>query len=114
MRNGIVNKKIKIKTVALAVMLIIAVFVLATTSLPKVRETRVKNAIRRANYCREDADCVDVGSKCPFGCYAYVHKNEVRKVSDIIAAYDSNCVYRCLRCPTAICQDGACKPVCER
>lgn len=101
------------RVVLLAVILAAAASALVMAALPKAREARIQQEIRKANYCRKDSDCVDAGSKCPFGCYAYVNAAEAKRVAGLIAAYESNCVYSCLRCSSASCQDGVCKEVCE-
>ena len=44
-------------------------------AFPKIKESNLKSAIEKANYCEVDSDCVDAGEKCPFGCYNYVNKN---------------------------------------
>lgn len=80
---------------------------------PIAKKNYIEKQIVNAKYCKVDADCVDAGSKCPFGCYAYVNKNEVKRISDLIASYDSKCVYGCLACPTAVCEQGVCQESCK-
>lgn len=105
------NKKITIGII-IFIMLIIAVSIFL--AFPKIKELNIKSAIEKANYCEIDSDCVDAGSKCPFGCYAYVNKNEAEKISQLIQSYDSKCVYGCVSCPTAVCENKKCKEVCEQ
>ena len=102
------NKKIAAGIIALILLLVIIVLL-----SPTINESKIKAEIAKANYCETDSDCVDAGSKCPFGCYAYVNKNEVSRISGLIQSFDSKCVYGCLACPTAICEDNKCKEICE-
>lgn len=82
-------------------------------SFPKIKELNIKSEIEKANYCNIDSDCVDVGGECPFGCWVYVNKNEVNRISELISSFDSKCVYGCLFCPISICENSKCKAVCE-
>ena len=92
----------------LGVLVIIAFLV-----FPKINESRIKSEITKANYCEVDSDCVDAGGKCPFGCYVYVNKNEVNRISQLIQSFNSMCFQGCLACPTVICENNKCKTVCE-
>jgi len=104
------NKKIITGFVVLAVLIItISIFLL----FPKIKELNIKSEIEKANYCEVESDCVNVGAKCPFGCYIYVNKNEVEQISKLIQSYNSNCIYSCILCPTVICDNNKCKEVCE-
>lgn len=83
----------------------------------KMKELYIKNEIRKANYCRLDSDCQDafasIGGRCPFGCYAYVNKSEVEKIKYMAGSFNSTCVYSCIFCPAAKCDNGQCVPVCN-
>ncbi|MFA5856830.1 MAG: hypothetical protein WC867_05700 [Candidatus Pacearchaeota archaeon] len=94
----------------LLILLISAIFLF----YPAIKELNIKSQIQRANYCEIGSDCIDAGSKCPFGCYNYVNKNEVNKISKILESYDSNCVYSCIACPKVACENNKCKEVCEQ
>jgi hypothetical protein len=100
------NKKI---IIGILIILLITSFFL----YPKIKEARIKSELIKANYCDAASDCVNAGSKCPFGCYNYVNKNEVDRISKLINSYDSKCVYGCLTCLSAVCEDHKCKEVCE-
>lgn len=77
-------------------------------------EFYIKGQIDKANYCNVKEDCVDAGSKCPFGCYNYVNKNEVGRISKMIDSYSgTKCVYSCLYCPGVECRNNKCIPVCQ-
>jgi hypothetical protein len=104
------NKKI---VIGLIIFIMIVLVVSIFWAFPKIKESNIKSAIEKANYCEIDSDCVDAGGKCPFGCYAYVNKNEVEKISQLIQSYDSKCVYGCVSCPTSICENKKCEEVCE-
>lgn len=104
------NKKI---TIGIILFIILIIGISIFFAFPKIKESNIKSAIEKVNYCEVDSDCADAGGKCPFGCYAYVNKNEVEQISKLIQSYDSNCVYDCVMCPTAICENNKCKEVCE-
>ena len=105
--------KKKFVMVLVLIVLLIIIIAVVFVSYPKLQESRIKAEINSANYCEIDSDCIDAGSKCPFGCYAYVNKNEVARIFEMINSFDSKCVYSCLACPIAICEDKKCKEVCE-
>ncbi len=104
------NKKITIGVIALILLIIIISIFLA---FPKIKESYIKSVIEKANYCEVDSDCVDAGGKCPFGCYLYVNKKEVEKISRLIESYDSWCIYGCASNPTVVCENKKCKEVLE-
>ncbi len=95
--------------------------VLAVAALPVLmiifnkdnKEEMIKKAILEANYCETDNDCVDAGGKCPFGCYAYVNKDEVDRIRTMIQDHNSACVYGCVTCKGVECVEGKCEEVCE-
>ncbi len=101
------NKKI------IAGIIILVILIISLLAFPRINESRIKAEIERANYCEVDSDCVDAGGKCPFGCYAYVNRNEAERISQLIQSFDSKCVYGCLMCPTAVCENNKCREVCE-
>jgi hypothetical protein len=73
----------------------------------------INNEIEKANYCDVKEDCVSTGSKCPFGCYIYVNKNEVNRIKNLISSFKSNCVYNCMYCPDVECKNNKCEPICK-
>jgi len=85
------------------------VFVSTSLTFPKMKELNIKSQIKKANYCEINSDCIDAGGKCPFGCYVYVNKNEVDKISNLIQSFNSKCVYGCISNSTVICEDNVCK-----
>ena len=105
-----INKKTTFGIIVLAVSIIVTSVFLAFS---KTKESNIKIAIEKANYCEVDSDCVDAGGKCPFGCYAYVNKNEVEQISKLIQSYDSKCVYSCVSPSEVICENKKCKEVFE-
>lgn len=80
---------------------------------PKLIKTNINIAIEKANYCVVDSDCIDAGGKCPFGCYVFVNKNEVNKISELIQSYDSKCVYNCVSKSKVVCENNKCKELLE-
>lgn len=102
------NKKIVIGVIVLFVLIMSLFF-----AFPKLNEKYIKLKIEKANYCSVDSDCIDAGGKCPFDCYVYVNKNEANKITELIESFDSKCIYNCISCQTAICENNKCKAVCE-
>lgn len=96
------NKKIIFGVCILIILIIIFLF------LPKSQEEQIKSEIDKANYCELNSDCVDAGGKCPFGCYVFVNKNEVEKISKLIEEYYSKCVYGCVGNISAYCENRKC------
>ena len=88
------------------------VFLLMLISCSK-SQTFIRNQIYQENYCTTKDDCVNIGSKCPFGCYILVNKNEAEKIKKLVNSYESNCVYDCMYCPDFECKNGRCEPVCK-
>jgi len=101
------------KNIVWIIIFLFGVSIIILFTLPKIHELKIKTEIIKANYCENYSDCVDAGGKCPFGCYVYVNKNEVRKISQLIQSFNSKCVYGCLTCQTVICENNKCKEVCE-
>lgn len=106
------NKEKKIIIFALLSFLITIIFILFLM-YPKFVELNIRNEIKKANYCEIDSDCVDAGGKCPFGCYVYVNKNEVDKISKLIRSFDSKCIYGCVSISNVICKDKKCVEIFE-
>lgn len=73
----------------------------------------IQRQIDQANYCETADDCADAGGKCPFGCYVYVNKEEVDRISDLIDSYESDCVYDCVMCLDVKCFEGKCEQICS-
>lgn len=103
------NKKFVIGIIIFISIFAVGIFL----AFPKIKESNIKSAINKANYCEMDSDCVDAGGKCPFGCYVYVNKNEIKKISHLIQSYDSKCVYSCASYPTVICESKKCVEIFE-
>lgn len=76
-------------------------------------EKSLRKEIDMANHCATQQDCVNVGSKCPFGCYIYTHASEADRIRGLLENFQSNCEYSCISCPTVACVDNKCQPVCE-
>lgn len=79
---------------------------------PKIQENKIKAEIEKANYCSIDSDCVDIGGKCPFGCYIYVNRNEAERISQLVESFESKCVYGCVSCSQLTCAEGRCRAFC--
>lgn len=91
---------------------LMAVILVLTGCSSGVDEREVQEAIAAANHCESDDDCALAGSKCPFGCYVYVHEDEAERVAQLIDAYESTCMYDCASCFTVACVKGVCEPSC--
>ncbi len=102
------------KKTAVVLLLIIAALSTALIASQKIKELYIKQEIKQANYCEADSDCENAvrGGQCPFGCYAYVNRNEVNKVSSLINSFRSTCVYSCVSCLGVKCEDKKCQPIC--
>ncbi|MFW6025004.1 MAG: hypothetical protein ACOCRX_01550 [Candidatus Woesearchaeota archaeon] len=104
------NKKIK---TGITILIILVISIVTFLSVPKLKESYIKNKIEKANYCEVDSDCVYIDSKCPFGCHIYVNEKESKEISNLIESYESKCVYGCISCEDVICQDNKCQEVCN-
>lgn len=74
-------------------------------------EARIKEQIAEANHCETAADCVDVGGKCPFDCYIFVHKNEADRIRTLVEGYDSQCTYSCVAMNGVRCTENKCEVI---
>ena len=100
-------------SIGIIIFILFALIISVFLAFPKIKESSIKSEIEKANYCNVDSDCLDAGGKCPFGCWVYVNKNEVNRISELIDSYNSKCIYSCVSCPTAICENNKCKEICE-
>lgn len=101
------------KKITIALLLTVCIMAMPLLFSQNIKELRIKQEIKKANYCQDDNDCLDAGGQCPFDCYAYVNKNEVGRISGLINSYRSSCVYSCISCPEAVCDNGKCQTVCK-
>jgi hypothetical protein len=67
------NKKNIIKSI-----LVFLILSLIFTN-PILNKLIIQSKINQANYCNIKSDCIDIGGKCPFGCYIYVNKEEAKR-----------------------------------
>lgn len=73
-------------------------------------ESFIKKEITKANYCQTNDDCKMVAvSKCPFGCYVHVNKNEASRIETLLNKYESNCAYSCIEYPGVSCVANTCQ-----
>jgi hypothetical protein len=95
--------------------LLVSVIILGGCSQnwPSQDKSYIVKEIEKANYCTTKEDCVDVGRKCPFGCYIYVNKDEVGRIRSLLDSYKSTCMFDCAYCPGVECKDKKCEPVCQ-
>lgn len=79
-------------------------------SSTRYNQTWIYEQIREANYCQEDSDCQMVSGKCPLGCYFWVNRNEVTRISKIVRGYPSDCIYECAASSEMVCTNQTCQP----
>ncbi|MFW6230646.1 MAG: hypothetical protein ACOC32_01335 [Nanoarchaeota archaeon] len=103
----------KIIIPSIVILLVVLISAAIYIGKPYYLESMIQEEIDKANYCEVDSDCVNAGGKCPFGCWNYVNKDEVGRISSLIESFDSQCVYGCVSCPTAVCENNKCREVCE-
>jgi hypothetical protein len=76
-------------------------------------EASLRQALEEANRCEEASDCMWIGSKCPFGCEIYVHKDEAETMKTLVDGFDSTCVYGCIQTFGVDCVEKQCQPILE-
>ena len=75
-----------------------------------VSEDAVREEIRVAGHCSVAADCVDIGSFCPYGCSIVVHRDEADRMRRYLQANNKNtCLYDCAQLKSITCDSGQCK-----
>ena len=77
----------------------------------ELSEDDIKARIDAANYCTVASDCVNVGSKCPFGCAIIVNAAEADEIEALVDDYDSNCMYDCMGLDGIECLAGKCEGI---
>lgn len=86
------------------------VYVLSQSPTGPFAESFIKKEIAKANYCQTTSDCQMVAvSKCPFGCYVHVNKNEASRIETLLNKYQSNCAYSCIEYPGVSCVSNTCQ-----
>jgi len=76
-------------------------------------EEFIQSEINEANYCDVKEDCVNIGTKCPFGCDIYVNGDEADRIKEMVYSYDEDeCIYDCMACPSVECVEGKCVEIC--
>lgn len=104
-------KKLKVNPAPVIFVITLAVAIIFAIS-PGIKKAYVEQAISNANYCETSLDCQFVAPKCPFGCAIYVNRGEYTRIRHLVEEFDSNCMYSCISCPTAVCENKKCRPVC--
>jgi hypothetical protein len=73
-------------------------------------EDAIREEIRISGRCATAADCVDIGSYCPYGCSIVVHKDEAERMRRFLQANAKNtCLYDCAQLQSISCEAGQCK-----
>lgn len=90
--------------------LLLALLPLLTHCAP-TEEQRIKNLLDEANVCNQAEDCALIGSKCPFGCEIYVHKDRADELRPLVENYDSQCEYGCIQTFGVECVQNRCEPI---
>ena len=76
--------------------------------IPQTQEA-IEQVIKNAQYCEAKNDCTQIESKCPFGCYTFVNKNEAEKIQTFIDSYESRCMYICVQIEGYDCINNKCE-----
>jgi len=74
-------------------------------------EEGIQRELVKANYCETASDCVDVGAKCPFGCYLYVNKDEASRIRPMVEGFQSTCQYACIAIKGVECVQNKCEVI---
>lgn len=74
-------------------------------------EARLRTELDAANRCETVEDCTLIGSKCPFDCNVYVHRDEAERLKTALEAFPSTCEYACIQTYGVECASGKCKAV---
>ncbi|MBI4950623.1 MAG: hypothetical protein HY908_01185 [Myxococcales bacterium] len=73
-------------------------------------EESTRQAIRAANHCATDDECVTLGDHCPFGCNITVHRDEASRIRALIAEHTASCINSCSFARETRCVAGSCAP----
>lgn len=80
----------------------------------KPSEAALSARIDAANTCQAPADCVDVGSVCPFGCNILVNADEADDIRRALASYIEDgretCPLDCEPVVSIACEEFRCVP----
>lgn len=63
--------------------------------------------ISKANFCTEDADCVNIGPICPYGCEILVNRIYEKELCKILTKA-SRCYYMCTQVGVVKCEASKC------
>ncbi len=77
-------------------------------------EQRIRTLLEEANTCQQAEDCAFIGSKCPFGCDLYVHRDVAPELRPIVENFPSTCVYGCAQTFGVECVANRCEPIIAR
>ncbi len=81
------------------------------TQCAVTEEQRIKTALEEANVCERQEDCALIGSKCPFGCEIYVHRDRADELKPLVDNFASSCVYGCIQTFGVECVQHRCEPI---
>lgn len=76
-------------------------------------EASLKAELDAANHCATVDDCVMIGTKCPFDCFIYVHKDSATELRAKVDAFQSTCEYSCIAVSGVECRDQKCVSIIE-
>ena len=96
----------------ITVLFIVLVFLISACSRnisQNIDGGSIQVEIDNANFCDTKDDCIDVESKCPFGCNIFVNKDQSSKIKDLIESYETNCMYKCRPSTGVDCIDNKCE-----
>lgn len=99
---------------AFLLLLLGIVLLFAKKQLIAMTEKKIVCSMEEANHCAVNNDCVLVMFGCPFGCGAYIHKQEIDEIRKTVSFYfklgPQQCRHSCAMPVTPVCQDGKCVP----
>jgi len=77
-------------------------------------EVTLKAQLAAANHCEVKEDCELIGSKCPFDCYIYVHKDEADRLKPLVDNFESQCTYSCIATQGVECLQNKCVVIADQ
>lgn len=93
---------------------ILTALFLTACSASSALEQEIRAEIEQANYCQIPADCVDVGSVCPFDCHILVHSTQADRITGLLDDYQSTCAYSCVATTGVDCVHNECVVLTEQ
>jgi len=71
-------------------------------------ESEIREEIEKARICLNDFECINLGSRCPFGCAVAVTRSEAERIRALLNEFESTCAYGCAQVTEVVCEKGLC------